>query len=141
MSGPVRDATAMIAGMAPERRPGRFVFVTCQPGSEAALMPQAIGSFAEAEGMSLILPADFAAAAGFADAAPMACLTLTVWSALEAVGLTAAVARALAAERIPANVVAAHHHDHVFVPEAMADRALAALQALARTAADLPPAP
>ena len=48
-------------------------------------------------------------------------------SALEAVGLTAEVARVLTDAGIPCNIVAALHHDHLFVP---ADRAAAALRAL-----------
>jgi hypothetical protein len=40
---------------------------------------------------------------------------LTVHSSLEAVGLTAAVARKLALHGISANVVAAYYHDHIFV--------------------------
>jgi hypothetical protein len=52
-------------------------------------------------------------------------------SSLEAVGLTAAVATALAARGIAANVIAGARHDHVFVPAARADDALAALRDLA----------
>jgi hypothetical protein len=62
----------------------------------------------------------------------MACLTLTLHSALDGVGLTAAITAALTADGIPANVVAAFHHDHVFVPE---DRAADALAALERASA------
>ena len=51
-------------------------------------------------------------------------------SSLEAVGLTAAVAGALAAEGISANVVAAFHHDHVFVPAGRAAEAMACLARL-----------
>jgi hypothetical protein len=50
------------------------------------------------------------------------------------VGLTAAFAAALTREGISANVVAAFHHDHIFVPERDADRAMEALRALSRTA-------
>jgi precorrin-6B methylase 2 len=127
---PVSDAQAMLRQMAPVRRPGEYVFVWGRPD----LAAQAIGSFAEDEGPSLILPVAVAQAAGIAGD-PMACLTLTVWSSLTAVGLTTAVSAALEAERIPANIVAAFHHDHVFVPAAMADRALAALRACAARAA------
>ena len=42
----------------------------------------------------------------------------------------AAVAGALAEAGISANVVAAYHHDHIFVPAADAERALATLRAL-----------
>ncbi len=67
------------------------------------------------------------------DADSLARITLTVHSALDAVGLTAAVAQSLAAVDIPANVIAGFYHDHVFVPFAKRDHALAALQALCVT--------
>ena len=58
------------------------------------------------------------------------CIVLTVHSSLNAVGLTAAVAGALAAAGISANVVAAHYHDHIFVPSERAVDALAVLEQL-----------
>ncbi|QYK40684.1 MAG: ACT domain-containing protein [Paracoccaceae bacterium] len=130
--GPVRDPAALLRGLNPQRQPGAWVFVTTP--DPAGLAAQALATFREAEGVTLVLPLDLARAAGFDTTLPMAQITLQVWSALEAVGLTAAVAAALQAQAIPANVIAAYHHDHVFVPEPMADRALAALRALAATA-------
>lgn len=129
---PVRDTAAMIAGMAARRRAGAYVFAASDDPAAAAL---AIGHFDEEEGRSLILPAEAARVLGLPTDQPMACLTLDVHSALDGVGLTAAVAAVLADRSIPANVVAAFRHDHVFVPEAMADRALAALAARAAQAA------
>ena len=61
-------------------------------------------------------------------------ITLGVYSSLEAVGLTAAVADCLAQRGIAANVIAAYHHDHVFVPEGRAQEAFEALTALAENA-------
>lgn len=116
----VRNTSDMVRQMAPVLRPGRFAFRTVAkaPGN-------AIATFAEDEGLSVLVPAS--------DGEQAFCqITLQVHSALDGVGLTAAVAAALTDENIPANVVAAHHHDHVFVPEAMAERALAALQTLAQ---------
>lgn len=113
--------------MSPDLRPGAFVFVT---EADAAMIPRAIAMFREAEGLSLVLPADEAPGA----APRMRLITLQVNSSLEGVGLTVAVAAALADAGIPANVVAAFHHDHVFVPEGMAETALKVLQALARSA-------
>jgi hypothetical protein len=89
-----------------------------------------IGRFHEAEGTSLILTRAEAERLGLAGSATMRLITLTVHSSLEAVGLTAAVATALAEAGISANVVAAYHHDHIFVPAADAERALATLKAL-----------
>jgi hypothetical protein len=57
-------------------------------------------------------------------------LTLDVDSALDSVGLTAAVATALANEGIACNVLAGFHHDHLLVPEDRADEAATILQAL-----------
>ena len=54
---------------------------------------------------------------------------LQVHSALDGVGLTAAVAGALAAAGIACNVIAAFHHDHLFVPAARAGAVLLAAQA------------
>jgi len=136
MTGPVSDRKQMIAQMAPVQRPGRYHFCTLKnPADAAGLLAAALASFHEAEGLSLILTEEQAAAAGLSTDHPMACLTLTVHSSLEGVGLTAAVARALADEGIACNMVAAFHHDHAFVPYAKAARALKVLQAAARSAA------
>ena len=57
-------------------------------------------------------------------------ITLQIHSALDAVGLTAAISRRLTDEGISCNVVAGYHHDHLFVAVEDADRALRALSAL-----------
>ena len=127
----VRDSRAMLTGMRPVLEAGDAVFCTTPDESlAAAARPAALGLFREAEGVSLILPRKTAEALGFPVDLPMRRIVLGVASALDGVGLTAAVASALAAEAIPCNVVAAFCHDHVFVPSAMAERALAILKAL-----------
>lgn len=123
----VSDRQEMIAGMSPDLRPGAFVFVT---DADEAMIPRAIAMFREAEGLSLVLSAEDAPGAG----PRMRLITLQVNSSLEGVGLTAAVSSALADKGIPANVVAAFMHDHIFVPEAQAETALAVLLALVRRA-------
>lgn len=128
MTGPIRDTAAMIAGMAPALDPATYAFVTtADPARAAAAAPSALATFREAEGLSLILPLALAQALAFPDPLPMARITLTVHSALDGTGLTAAAATALAAAGIPCNMVAAFHHDHVFVPAAMAAQALGVL--------------
>lgn len=121
----IRDGTEMVRRMRPERVAGRYVFRSLSPAELAARLPEIRGVFVESEGPSAILPA----APGDTDA--MAQITLQVHSALDGVGLTAAVSGALAARGIPCNMVAALHHDHVFVPEDRAEAALAVLTALA----------
>ncbi|AWB48816.1 hypothetical protein HYN69_10120 [Gemmobacter aquarius] len=121
----VRDGRDMVAGMSPQLTEGRFAFVD---GPEE-LLAQAIGFFREAEGLSLIVPAGLAP-----NAMVMRCITLQVHSALDGVGMTAAVAGALARAGISCNMVAALRHDHVFIPETQAEAALAVLLALQRGA-------
>jgi hypothetical protein len=64
-------------------------------------------------------------------------ITLTVHSSLSAVGLLATIAQALAAQNISVNVVSAYFHDHLFVPQAQAEAAIACLQQLAAQAKEL----
>ena len=64
-------------------------------------------------------------------------ITLQVCSDLDAVGLTAAVAKALTDIDMCANVVAAALHDHVFVPYTRRVEALECLQALSASAQTL----
>ena len=49
-------------------------------------------------------------------------------------GLTAAFATALGREGISCNVLAGHHHDHILVATADAERAMGVLRALAEEA-------
>ena len=118
----VRALQAMLAGMTPVLTEGRWCFCPIPAPEAAPLMPHALAMFREAEGLSLILPAGMAP-----DGQVMRQITLSVYSALDGVGLTAVVASALAAEGLSCNMVAAFHHDHAFVPEAQAPAALACL--------------
>lgn len=125
----------MIAKMAPVLRDGRFVFCATDDARAALCREQAIGSFREDEGWSFILPAEDAARIGCDVSLPLRQITLRVFSALDGVGLTAAVAGAPAQAGIACNMVAAFRHDHVFVPAAAAVRTMDILEALQRRAA------
>jgi hypothetical protein len=70
-------------------------------------------------------------AAGLAYSFVAAWITLRVHSALDTVDLTAAVSTKLAAAGISCNVIAAHFHDHLFVPYPTAQEALEQLERLA----------
>lgn len=120
----------MIAGMRPVLDPETYHFATLPEGAEPPA--GALASFAEGEGLSVILPEAVAAATGHLSATPMQRITLSVYSALDGVGLTAAVAGVLAEAGIACNMVAATQHDHAFVPSGRADEAMALLQRLAR---------
>lgn len=120
----------LLASLSPRLNPGQFVFCSV-PQPSAMQLATALGSFREAEGTTLILAREEAERLGLAYAYPAAWITLEVHSSLAAVGLTAAFARALADDGISCNVIAGYHHDHLFVAEADAERALTRLRRLA----------
>ncbi|WP_346909602.1 ACT domain-containing protein [uncultured Roseibium sp.] len=125
------DLDHLISQMRPMLDPEPYVFCTFAEKTVADLAAyEPVGLFAETEGMSAILPVEKARKLGLAEAEWFRRITLTVHSSLEAVGLTAAVSAALARAGIPANVVAAFFHDHVFVPAAQAEEALRLLTCL-----------
>ena len=132
MSG-LTDLDQLLAHLEPSLREGEYAFVTVDDDTMTDEL-QPLATFVEDEGRSLIVERERAEAAGLAVEGVFRCITLTVRSSLEAVGLTAAVAGVLAEAGISANVVAAFHHDHVFVPAAHAERALSVLRGLQQRA-------
>ncbi len=82
--------------------------------------------FQETEGLTVIN----SAAADTPESNRWVWLELSVYSDLQAVGFLAKVAAALSDADVPCNAVAAFHHDHIFVPEAKAEAAVAAIEAL-----------
>jgi hypothetical protein len=129
----ITDLSRLLREMRPSLHPGTFVYSTVPSDDPAAsLAMSAQGSFREEEGLTLILDRQAADAAGLSYGTVMRMITLNVHSALEAVGLTAAISAALTQAGISANVVAAYYHDHVFVPEADAERALQVLEQLTK---------
>jgi hypothetical protein len=116
--------------MDPLLRHGDFVFVTEPPAG----IPSTIEIEAtvwEPEGRSCVLRRADADAHSLVYDYVAAWIVLRVHSSLEAVGLTAAVSRALAEAGLGCNVIAGFHHDHLLVRRDEAERALDALRALA----------
>lgn len=127
----ISNLKQLLQQMQPVLQTGHFVFVSMQQPS-AQLLNAAVGIFKEAEGTTLILEQSLANANGLPYDYIAAWITLTVHSSLAAVGLTAAVANALAGAGISCNVVAAFYHDHLFVPATDAEKALNELKALTK---------
>jgi len=122
------DIDKLLALLQPTLLDGEYVFCTLKSGSlpdTAGLAP--LATYQEEEGLSLLLEKSRADQAGLAYNSVFRGITLSVHSSLDAVGFTAAVATRLAGSGIPANVIAAHYHDHVFVPANRADQAMALL--------------
>ena len=121
------DLTLLLRHLRPVLHPEPYGFAVTEAGHRVTA-PFAV--IAEAEGLTVIATLAALNAAGLPGAEPMARISMTVQSALTAVGLTAAMATALAAQGISANVVAGFHHDHILLPWDRRLAAMAALQAL-----------
>ena len=124
------DLQKLLQTMKPQLNEGKFVFCILDTlRSAVALDPLCI--FQEEEGITVILPKGRADDKSLPYSLVCAWITLTVHSSLKAVGLTAAVSRALTDANVSCNVVAAYHHDHIFVPIQDAEQAMNALNKLA----------
>lgn len=126
-----RDLRTLLRGMRPELNPGRYVFTTRECGQVPSGVTPVV-TVSEPEGLTLVLPEHQAVASRLPYDFVAGWITLRVHSALDAVGLTAAVSLALTDAGVSCNVVAGHHHDHLFVPYERAGEAVGVLEALAR---------
>jgi len=113
------DLPLLLAEMRPVLHDQPYGFEMLDP--DAPLPAEVFALIREEEGMTLIAP--------FPDG-EWARISLAVHSSLSAVGLSAAIAGVLAARDLPANIVAAYNHDHIFVPWARRHEALEALTTL-----------
>lgn len=134
---PIESLDALLRSLSPRLMPGCYVYVSLAPeqAENTRATTRALATFREAEGLTLIVEQADAEHAGWPATFPCAWIQLEVHSALNAVGLTAAVSRALAQHGISCNVVAAYHHDHLFVPKDQSQLAIDALRALQRETA------
>ncbi|ROL72922.1 acetyltransferase [Pseudomonas protegens] len=129
MAGETSLAT-LLRSMSPQLNDGEYVF--CSLTDPSLLQDcEVLGSFREREGLTVIVQRQQAERLGLAFDYVAAWITLNVHSALEAVGLTAAFAGALGRAGISCNVIAGYYHDHLFVGQADARRAMQVLQKLA----------
>ena len=119
--------------MSPEMDDQDYLFTVYDTGSS---VPKSLDYWAmirEKEGTTYIITTDEAQKYGIKAEGIFKRITFNVYSSLEAVGLTAVVATALAEHGISANVVAGYYHDHLFVPEEKAKEALAVLRRLSES--------
>ncbi len=128
----IQDLGELLRSLQPVLNPGVYVYCVVHDEASVAGLP-AVAVIREREGTTLIVEESLALARGLTPVYRAGWITLTVQSDLAAIGMTAAVARALTDAGISCNVVAAVHHDHLFVPVDDAHRALEVLRALART--------
>jgi hypothetical protein len=126
---PVFDLSVLLKTLEPVLNPGVFVFASIRDGY--TIDPAVIvASIREPEGLSVITREADAANNGLNVLFKCAWITLSVNSALDAVGLTAVFATALGHSGISCNVVAGAYHDHIFVPLESAHAAMRVLHQL-----------
>jgi len=126
-----RDLKKLLSAMSPRLIDGDYVFLSiagAEYGDHVELKPFA--AINEVEGLTLIVEQELAIEHGFEFEGTYKGITLEVHSSLEAVGLTAAFAKALGDVNISANVIAGFYHDHIFVQQKYAAQAMDALSAL-----------
>ena len=116
----------LIKNMQPELQSGEYVFAQVEDISTVDTR-RVVALFKEKEGYTVITEKQVAEEWDLAYPYVAAWITLTIHSSLEAVGLTAAFSTALATAGISCNVVAAYHHDHIFVAVQDADKAMEVL--------------
>jgi len=120
------NLNTLLKNMMPVLNEGDYVFCSISDLNGIDIN-EIIASFKEIEGTTVILKKQIADDLKLPYSYIASWITLTVHSSLEATGLTAAFATALADEGISCNVVAAYYHDHIFVDKKDADKAIEAL--------------
>ncbi len=125
----ITDREVLLANLEPVLNAGAYVFTTVAT-TEGIDRNDIICEFKEAEGIALVLRREAADRQALPYDYVAAWITLSVHSALSAVGLTAAFSAALARHDISCNVLAGYYHDHLFVAEQDRDRAMRVLREL-----------
>ncbi|TDS18615.1 hypothetical protein DFQ03_0321 [Maribacter caenipelagi] len=109
------DLNILLRSLKPSLNKGNYVFISVKDIQHVS-RDIILFEFKEKEGITIILEQAKADELNFKYEFVASWITLNVHSALEAVGLTAAVSTKLTKNNISCNVVAAYYHDHIFVP-------------------------
>jgi len=115
---PERDLARLLAALDPRLSTERYAF---ELTSSATLSADIFAVIREEEGLTAIRSSP---------TGHWAHIAIGVLSDLESIGLTAALSKHLADAGISANVVAALHHDHIFVPWERREDAVTVLRIL-----------
>ncbi|RMZ91849.1 hypothetical protein DV736_g893, partial [Chaetothyriales sp. CBS 134916] len=112
-----------------------FVFITLSPQQQLDPLPIPCSdlqmTFREKEGLTIVTTLRRAEEHGFNYSYRSKMITLNVHSSLEAVGFMKVISTALADEGLSSNPVSAYYHDHIFVKEEVAEKAVKVLNSIA----------
>ena len=126
-----KNLETLLKSMKPKHNVGEYVFCTIENLDQLNLS-QIIMTFKEEESITIIAKKEVADQLNLEYSFIASWITLTVHSALEAVGLTAAFSKALSDNGISCNVVAAYYHDHIFVDKKDTDKAMEILNGFSK---------
>ena len=121
----------LIKGMTPRLNPGEYVFVKLDDLSDID-RNDTICEFKEEEGITIVIEKSKADELEITYDYIASWITIMIHSSLEAVGLTALFSTELAKHDISCNVIAAYHHDHIFVDKEDGERAMHLLKDLSK---------
>ena len=124
-----KNLAILLTNMNPVLNEGNYVFSTIT-NLDNIKKEEILFFFRERESITVALRKEVADAYHLVYGTIMSWITLTVHSSLDAVGLTAAFSANLAKEHISCNVVAGYYHDHIFVAQKDAQKAINALKIL-----------
>ena len=117
----------LLAGMSPVLDEVEYAFVT-RESADRKFDQSCLMTFKEDEGYTYIVPW---ATAQDEQLLRYCRITLSIHSALEAVGFLAAISAELTKHNISSNCVSAYFHDHLFIAESDAQKAMDVLNGLA----------
>ncbi len=129
MAAAIKALDQLISTMQPELQPDLYVYCIW-PLDKGWHGPLPLATFREKEGLTLVLTEQQAQDYQLDILFRARWISLTVHSDLEAVGLTAAFATALADAGLSCNVFAGACHDHLLVPVHQAETAMQVLKQL-----------
>lgn len=128
---PQTDLKILLNSMQPVLHDQQYVIFHLADQSNPVLPFDPLGIFKEMEGWTVYARKSDTDQAGISSGNIWACITLMVFSSLEAVGFLAEISRRLAEANIPVNVISGYHHDHLFVPWSLKDIAMPILSSIA----------